>query len=64
MAQMIDAFEDNAYVPGGKRTYRWCWYNWPYGWSHFNGIGRITWKLTLPAGKSIDLGYTWHYFWE
>jgi len=42
----------------------WGWYNWPYWWSHFNGIGRLTWKPTVAPGKSVDLNYTWHYFWR
>jgi hypothetical protein len=39
-------------------------YSWPYWWHHFNGIGRMTWKFKLEPGKSIDLGYSWNYFWE
>lgn len=42
----------------------WGYYNWPGWWSHFNGAGKITWKQTLPAGKSLQLGYTWSYFWR
>lgn len=37
---------------------------WPSWWSQVNGVGRITWKLDLPPGKSIDLNYAWHYFWR
>jgi len=48
----------------GSYPYWWGWYNWPAWWSHFNGAGRIQWKLTLEAGKSVDLGYAWHYFWR
>jgi hypothetical protein len=43
------------------------WYGW-YGWAnwfqHLNGIGRATWKVKLEPGKSIDLGYQWHYYWQ
>lgn len=42
----------------------WGWYNWPSWWNHFNGIGRFTWKLKLEPGKSVNLGYTWHYYWR
>ena len=42
----------------------WNWYSWPHWWGHFNGLNRVTWKLTLEPGKSMDLGYTWHYFWR
>jgi hypothetical protein len=41
----------------------WSWCSWGAWWYEFNGIGRITWKATLEPGKSIDLEYTWHYFW-
>jgi len=27
-------------------------------------VGRIQWKLTLEAGKTVDLAYAWHYFWR
>lgn len=42
----------------------WRWYNWPNWWYHFNGIGRITWKLDLKPKKTINLEYKWHYFWR
>ena len=42
----------------------WGWYSWPYWWNHFNGIGRITWKVKLEPGKNVDLGYKWHYYWR
>jgi hypothetical protein len=48
----------------GQYPYWWGWYNWPAWWSHFNGVGRIQWKLTLEAGKTVELGYAWHYFWR
>jgi hypothetical protein len=41
----------------------WNWYSWPAGWHHLNGLSRIAWKLTLEPGKTVDLGYTWHYYW-
>ncbi len=47
-----------------ERPYWWSWYNWPYWWHHFNGIGRISWKVTLKPGETVDLGYAWHYFWR
>ena len=30
----------------------------------FNGMPRINWKASLEPGKVIELGYTWHYFWN
>jgi hypothetical protein len=41
--------------------YWWNWYSWPDWWLHLNGLGRITWKVTLAPGQSTDLGYAWHY---
>jgi hypothetical protein len=41
----------------------WGWHSWGAWWYEFNGLGRITWKVKIEAGKSVDLDYTWHYFW-
>jgi hypothetical protein len=41
----------------------WSWHSWAPWWYEFNGIGRITWKVKIEPGKSLDLDYTWHYFW-
>jgi len=41
----------------------WGWYNWPYWWYEFNGVGRVTWTTKVESGKSVDLDYKWHYFW-
>ena len=42
----------------------WGWYSWPQWWTHFNGVGKVTWKLDLEPGKSVDLKYTWNYYWR
>jgi len=63
-AAMVNVFEDETFSPRADYPYWWGYYSWPAWWSHFNGVGRIKWKLTLEAGKSIELGYTWHYFWR
>jgi hypothetical protein len=63
--EMVNVFEDSSFAPaGGGGPSWWNWHNWPYWWRHFNGVGRITWKSTLEAGKSIDLKYTWNYYWR
>jgi len=41
----------------------WSWHSWGAWWYEFNGLGRITWKVKIEPGKSVDLDYTWHYFW-
>ena len=56
--EMVNMLEDTS---GGAPTW-WSWYNWPYWWRQFNGLGKFTWKLRLEPGKSIDLVYSWRYF--
>jgi len=60
----INSFEDGRYMAAGNSPSWWGWYSWPSWWHQLNGVGRITWKIDLAAGKSVDLGYTWHYFWR
>ncbi len=63
---MLNLFEDNSFLPAGEEGQPswWGWYSWPGWWSHFNGVGQVSWKTTLEAGKEVTLGYTWHYFWR
>jgi hypothetical protein len=62
--QMVNVFEDDSYASTAQTPAWWGSYSWPAWWGHFNGIGRINWKVKLEPGKSVDLGYTWHYFWR
>ena len=64
-SEMVNIFEDNSFKAAGNEAQPW-WtnYSWPYWWHHFNGVGRITWKITLEPEKPVDLGYTWHYYWR
>jgi hypothetical protein len=59
----VNVLEDGGSIAAGPPIW-WRWYSWPDWWAHFNGVGRITWKFRIEAGKSADLGYTWHYFWR
>jgi hypothetical protein len=64
---MLNPFEDDAYLPTATDDNQptwWNWYNWPNWWSHFNGISQVTWKATLAPGQDLTLNYTWHYFWR
>jgi hypothetical protein len=54
---------EGAWCAGDLLPVWWSWYGWPGWWYEFNGIGRITWNVTLEPGKAIDLEYTWHYLW-
>lgn len=64
--EMNNVFEGTDYQPvgGEEYPYWWSWYSWPWWWHHLNGVGRVTWKVTLESGKPVDLGYAWHYYWR
>ena len=62
--EKMNMFENGDYLAGGDYPSWWSWYGWPSWWNYFNGIGRITWKLTLDPDQSKELGYQWHYFWR
>lgn len=59
--EMVNVVEDRAL---GDRVPLWPWYSWPDWMLHFNGVGKVTWNLTLQAGKSADLTYAWNYYWR
>jgi hypothetical protein len=63
-AEKINTLENGEYLGATDLPSWWNWYNWPAWWSSFNGIGQITWKLSLATDKSVDLNYDWHYFWR
>jgi hypothetical protein len=60
----INIMENDRYTPIGSYPLWWNWYNWPSWWSQLNGVGRVTWKVNLDSGKSLDLNYNWNYFWR
>jgi hypothetical protein len=60
----INVFEADESTVRNEQPYWWGWYSWPYWWNHFNGIGRIVWKVKIESGKSVDLNYAWNYFWR
>ena len=63
--EMVNVFEDDSFYTGtGPYPGWWRGYRWPSWWHHFNGVGRVKWDVKLEAGKSIDLGYTWNYYWR
>ncbi|MBI4568506.1 MAG: hypothetical protein HY719_08910 [Planctomycetes bacterium] len=61
--ESVNLSEDEVYFQPVEFPSWWRWYGWPRWWSEFNGVGKITWRATLPVGESIDLRYKWHYFW-
>jgi hypothetical protein len=56
--------EDTEFLGTGATPYWWNWFGWPYWWSHVNGVGRITWKITMAPKETVNLTYDWHYFWR
>jgi hypothetical protein len=62
--EMVNALEDPSFLPTISTPRWWYQYNWPYWWYRFNGVGRIKWTVHLEAGKSVELNYSWHYFWR
>ena len=62
--EMTNILEDPAFMSGSDWPRWWQWHGWPHWWYRFNGMGRVEWKVRLEPGKSIDLNYTWHYFWR
>jgi hypothetical protein len=62
--EKLNAFENGDYLAADDYPYWWGWYNWPYWWNQFNGVTRITWKVTMEPGQMINLEYQWHYFWR
>lgn len=55
--------DEATLLTAGNYPAWWSWHGWPDWWYHFNGMGRVDWKLTLKPGEKIELGYNWHYFW-
>jgi hypothetical protein len=62
--EQINAFENSDYFTVGEYPYWWNWYGWPSWWGYLNGIGRITWHLTIQPSQTQELDYSWHYFWR
>jgi hypothetical protein len=62
-AEMVNFLEEDAGMPVEIRPAWWGWYSWPEYWHRFNGVGRFTWKQKVEAGKSLELAYSWHYYW-
>jgi hypothetical protein len=65
--QNANTLESADYLPSegeGMHPYWWGWYGWPWWWSHVNGVGKISWKVSLEPGHSLDLEYAWHYYWQ
>ena len=62
--EMQNVLEDDSAGPVTEYPYWWGWYAWPHGWTQLNGKAKVTWTLDLEPGASIDLKYTWNYYWR
>ena len=64
LAEQVNMLErdDPATWPG--YGYSGYWYSGSYWWNQVNSISRVTWNLTLEAGKDVTLGYEWEYYWR
>lgn len=60
-SEMINVIED---ANAGQHPHWWGWYDWPYWWNRVNGIGRTSWTVTLQPQKTVDLNYSWYYYWR
>lgn len=59
--QKVNLYEEDGSA-GRSGLPSWVYYGWQYPWGHVNSISKITWNLKLEPGKSVELGYAWHYF--
>ncbi|MFK7742447.1 MAG: hypothetical protein AB8H80_19190 [Planctomycetota bacterium] len=49
---------------GAARPDWWSWWSWPWWCFQHNGVGEVTWNVTLQPGESAKLEASWHYFWR
>lgn len=63
-AERVNALEDGGFVQAHSLPYWWSWYSWPWYWHHINPVTRVAWTVKLEPGKSVELDYSWHYFWQ
>ena len=65
--ESINIFEDPSFLASDgaqPRPFWWGWYSWPYWWYHFNAVGKVSWTVKLDSGQTVELDYSWNYFWR
>lgn len=63
VSEAISVFSAEAGVEFGDAPW-WQYYSWPYYWHRLNGAARYTWTVDIEPGESVELGASWHYFWN
>jgi len=56
--------DNENFLNSNDRPYWWNWYSWPYWWPYVNNLNRVAWSVHLETGQSVDLQYTWSYYWR
>ena len=46
----MNLLEDDEGLQSAYRPGWYGYYSWPAWWSHFNGVGRVTWTAKLANG--------------
>jgi len=61
--EKVNVMEDSRGLergPGYPYSYWFAAWGW---WNQVNSVSRISWKVTVQPGKSVDLTYAWKYYW-
>ena len=56
----VNAIESDELL--GDGVMQPVWRSWPWWWFRANSVSRVSWEVTVPAGKAITLEYDWYYF--
>lgn len=62
--EMVNMLDSDAEEGATRLPAWWAYYSWPYWWSHFNGLSRVSWNVKLAPRKAAHLEYSWHYYIE
>jgi hypothetical protein len=59
-----NVFDDGLMLEAMGSATWWMRFSWPWWWASLNGLGRASWEVSLEPGQTVELEYTWHYFWD
>jgi hypothetical protein len=63
-AEQLNAMEDGRVALTTDAPIWWGWYGWPWWWTQVNPMGRLHWTVRLQESQSVEMAYSWHYFWR